>query len=136
MISKVLKATEHWDCRSFFLWFFICSGWLLSFVALNLVLRIVLQLQLYFLMIIRLWQSLPVAFGMDTAKWICVGAIDITQLSIAGMKRVFLLSFTILFEILVSNQLGKLRLTPSCLMLHNGNSEYWFLWRSLEIEKQ
>nr|ACN41022.1 unknown [Picea sitchensis] len=29
-------------------------------------------------------QSLPVAFGVDTAKWICVGAIDITQLSIAG----------------------------------------------------
>ncbi|KAM0953665.1 putative chlorophyll synthase [Dioscorea sansibarensis] len=29
-------------------------------------------------------QSLPVVFGMDTAKWICVGAIDITQLSIAG----------------------------------------------------
>ncbi|XP_062003988.1 chlorophyll synthase, chloroplastic [Rosa rugosa] len=29
-------------------------------------------------------QSLPVAFGSETAKWICVGAIDITQLSIAG----------------------------------------------------
>jgi len=29
-------------------------------------------------------QSLPVAFGVDTAKWICVGAIDITQLSVAG----------------------------------------------------
>ncbi|XP_058737073.1 chlorophyll synthase, chloroplastic-like isoform X3 [Vicia villosa] len=29
-------------------------------------------------------QSLPVAFGEETAKWICVGAIDITQLSIAG----------------------------------------------------
>ncbi|CAL4959345.1 unnamed protein product [Urochloa decumbens] len=29
-------------------------------------------------------QSLPVAFGMETAKWICVGAIDITQLSVAG----------------------------------------------------
>ncbi|PPS13536.1 hypothetical protein GOBAR_AA07050 [Gossypium barbadense] len=28
--------------------------------------------------------SLPVAFGAETAKWICVGAIDITQLSIAG----------------------------------------------------
>ncbi|KAL6336521.1 hypothetical protein AAG906_022462 [Vitis piasezkii] len=27
-------------------------------------------------------QSLPVAFGAETAKWICVGAIDITQLSI------------------------------------------------------
>ena len=30
-------------------------------------------------------QSLPVAFGSETAKWICVGAIDITQLSVAGM---------------------------------------------------
>ncbi|KAK6943477.1 UbiA prenyltransferase family [Dillenia turbinata] len=29
-------------------------------------------------------QSLPVAFGIDTAKWICVGAIDVTQLSVAG----------------------------------------------------
>lgn len=29
-------------------------------------------------------QSLPVAFGAETAKWICVGAIDITQLSVAG----------------------------------------------------
>ncbi|KAF7825520.1 chlorophyll synthase, chloroplastic [Senna tora] len=29
-------------------------------------------------------QSLPVAFGMDTAKWICVGAIDITQIYVAG----------------------------------------------------
>ncbi|XP_078435334.1 ubiA prenyltransferase family protein [Wolffia australiana] len=29
-------------------------------------------------------QSLPVAFGVDAAKWICVGSIDITQLSVAG----------------------------------------------------
>ncbi|XP_019414192.1 PREDICTED: chlorophyll synthase, chloroplastic-like isoform X1 [Lupinus angustifolius] len=29
-------------------------------------------------------QSLPVAFGAETAKWICVGAINITQLSVAG----------------------------------------------------
>ncbi|KAG6503159.1 hypothetical protein ZIOFF_035470 [Zingiber officinale] len=29
-------------------------------------------------------QSLPVAFGVETAKWICVAAIDITQLSVAG----------------------------------------------------
>ncbi|XP_059668015.1 chlorophyll synthase, chloroplastic isoform X1 [Cornus florida] len=29
-------------------------------------------------------QSLPVAFGSETAKWICVGAIDVTQLSVAG----------------------------------------------------
>ncbi|XP_051131616.1 chlorophyll synthase, chloroplastic [Andrographis paniculata] len=29
-------------------------------------------------------QSLPVAFGAETAKWICVGAIDITQIAVAG----------------------------------------------------
>ncbi|KAJ7518138.1 hypothetical protein O6H91_21G056600 [Diphasiastrum complanatum] len=29
-------------------------------------------------------QSLPVAFGVDTAKWICAGSIDITQISVAG----------------------------------------------------
>lgn len=29
-------------------------------------------------------QSLPVAFGVDTAKWICVGSIDVTQLGIAA----------------------------------------------------
>ncbi|KAH9607912.1 hypothetical protein KSS87_001004 [Heliosperma pusillum] len=28
-------------------------------------------------------QSIPVAFGTEAAKWICVGAIDITQLSVA-----------------------------------------------------
>jgi chlorophyll synthase len=28
--------------------------------------------------------SLPVAFGVDTAKWICVGAIDLTQLGVAA----------------------------------------------------
>jgi hypothetical protein len=26
---------------------------------------------------------------METAKWICVGAIDITQLSVAGMDTFF-----------------------------------------------
>lgn len=29
-------------------------------------------------------QSLPVAFGVDTAKWICVSTIDVTQLGVAG----------------------------------------------------
>lgn len=29
-------------------------------------------------------QSLPVAFGVDTAKWICVSSIDITQLGVAA----------------------------------------------------
>ncbi|KAG5553089.1 hypothetical protein RHGRI_011077 [Rhododendron griersonianum] len=29
-------------------------------------------------------QSIPVAFGTETAKWICVGAIDITQISVAS----------------------------------------------------
>jgi len=29
-------------------------------------------------------QSLPVAFGVDTAKWICVASIDVTQLAVAA----------------------------------------------------
>lgn len=29
-------------------------------------------------------QSLPVAFGIDTAKWICVSTIDVTQLGVAA----------------------------------------------------
>ena len=29
-------------------------------------------------------QSLPVAFGVDTAKYICCGTIDITQLAVAA----------------------------------------------------
>ena len=28
--------------------------------------------------------SLPVAFGIDTAKYICIGTIDLTQLSVAA----------------------------------------------------
>lgn len=27
-------------------------------------------------------QSLPVAFGIDTAKWICVSTIDVTQVGL------------------------------------------------------
>ncbi|XP_022575061.1 chlorophyll synthase, chloroplastic-like isoform X2 [Brassica napus] len=30
-------------------------------------------------------QSLLVAFGTEAAKWICVSAIDVTQISVAGM---------------------------------------------------
>ena len=41
-------------------------------------------------------QSLPVAFGAETAKWICVGAIDITQISVAGI------SFLSIFNINIS----------------------------------
>lgn len=41
-------------------------------------------------------QSLPVAFGAETAKWICVGAIDITQISVAGT------SFLSIFNIYIS----------------------------------
>nr|AAP79186.1 chlorophyll synthetase [Bigelowiella natans] len=29
-------------------------------------------------------QSLPVAFGVDTAKWLCAGSIDVTQLGVAA----------------------------------------------------
>ena len=32
----------------------------------------------------RGWQSLPVAFGVDAAKWICVASIDATQLAVAA----------------------------------------------------
>ncbi|KAF5188671.1 Chlorophyll synthase protein, partial [Thalictrum thalictroides] len=28
-------------------------------------------------------QSIPVIFGIDTAKWICIGAINLTQTTIA-----------------------------------------------------
>jgi len=31
--------------------------------------------------------SLPVAFGIEKAKWICVGSIDATQLAVAGYLR-------------------------------------------------
>lgn len=29
-------------------------------------------------------QSLPVAFGVDGAKWICAGSVSLTQLGVAG----------------------------------------------------
>ena len=29
-------------------------------------------------------QSLPVAFGVDTAKWICAASVTLTQLGVAG----------------------------------------------------
>ena len=29
-------------------------------------------------------QSLPVAFGVDTAKWICAGSVTVTQLGVAA----------------------------------------------------
>jgi chlorophyll/bacteriochlorophyll a synthase len=29
-------------------------------------------------------QSLPVAFGVDTAKWICAGSVTLTQLGVAA----------------------------------------------------
>lgn len=32
------------------------------------------------------------AFGAETAKWICVGAIDITQISVAGTAFMFVLT--------------------------------------------
>ena len=34
-------------------------------------------------------QSLLVAFGTEAAKWICVSAIDVTQISVAGMQYDF-----------------------------------------------
>ena len=35
--------------------------------------------------------NILVTFGAETTKWICVGAIDITQISIAGMSLEFIL---------------------------------------------
>jgi len=32
-------------------------------------------------------QSLPVAFGIDTAKYICAASIDVTQLAVAGESK-------------------------------------------------
>lgn len=29
-------------------------------------------------------QSLPVAFGVDTAKWICAGSVTLTQIGVAA----------------------------------------------------
>ena len=42
-----------------------------------------------------LWQSLPVAFGSEAAKWICVGAIDVTQISVAGILLLCLMLTTL-----------------------------------------
>jgi chlorophyll synthase len=39
-------------------------------------------------------QSLPVAFGVDTAKWICVASIDVTQLGVAGYLAAGLQQYT------------------------------------------
>ena len=39
-------------------------------------------------------QSLPVAFGVDTAKWICVASIDATQLGVAGYLAAGLHEYT------------------------------------------
>ena len=44
-------------------------------------------------------QSLPVAFGPEAAKWICVGAIDITQISVAGMLSLIYVILLLLFII-------------------------------------
>lgn len=39
-------------------------------------------------------QSLPVAFGVDTAKWICVSTIDVTQLGVAAYLAFGLKEYT------------------------------------------
>ncbi len=48
-------------------------------------------------------QSLPVAFGIDTAKWICVGSIDVTQLSVAGECFTFLIKEVYTFPCVISD---------------------------------
>lgn len=59
------------------------------------------------------YQSLPVAFGNEAAKWICVGAIDITQLSVAGMfiLAILLALFCLLFLLL------RIRFSLMCVFL-------------------
>jgi hypothetical protein len=47
-------------------------------------------------------QSLPVAFGAETAKWICVGAIGITQISVAGTSFLSIFNIYISFNIYFS----------------------------------
>lgn len=80
MTLKVLKEIEHWDFR--FTLFFVkccCQSFLLLVNKLSFPLVCSnLSVDMPF------DQSLPVAFGAETTKWICVGAIDITQLSVAG----------------------------------------------------
>ena len=39
-------------------------------------------------------QSLPVAFGVETAKWICVASIDATQLGVAAYLAAGLHQYT------------------------------------------
>lgn len=61
----------------------------LHFILILLYLRVRITLSSMHLILTFKWlyclkQSLPVIFGMDTAKWICVSAIDMTQISIAG----------------------------------------------------
>lgn len=51
-----------------------------------------------FCMVMLFEQSLPVAFGEETAKWICVGAIDITQLSVAGTSFLPISNFLYFFK--------------------------------------
>lgn len=61
-------------------------------------------------------QSLPVAFGVDTAKWITVGTIDITQLSVAAYLA-FGLDQKIYGAVLLGLVLPQVSAFPSCLMM-------------------
>lgn len=75
MISRVLKETDNWDCRFFLLDYFHRN--LITSVSKHIACKLVIFVLLFS-------QSIPVAFGSETAKWICVGTIDITQIFVAG----------------------------------------------------
>lgn len=81
--SKVLKEIEHWVFR---LILFNSHAHSVKFLYLQMKYCSPLHVFLGFDLLASTtgWQSLPVAFGAETAKWICVGAIDITQISVAG----------------------------------------------------
>lgn len=70
MTSKASKVTKHWVCRLFH---HFKSHYYQQTVF------------LFILVFTFFYQSLPVIFGIDSAKWICVSFIDITQISVVGM---------------------------------------------------
>ena len=71
-----------------------------------------------FCMVMLFEQSLPVAFGEETAKWICVGATDITQLSVDGTSFLSISNIYISLENLFFFFFGRyIALNKYCLLL-------------------
>ena len=63
-------------------------------------------------------QSLPVAFGPEVAKWITVGTIDVTQLSVAAYLQ-FGLHQTLYAAILTGLVLPQVKASCNCLFAHS-----------------